>query len=1305
MTVTIKNIFTRTQFILLASLLALVFSFAVTAEAASSKINLMITPADSSIEWQGTNAVTYSFYFDGNTKETKLRSETSTLATVGIKRAIFTLAPGVHTVQVVGTDKKGTVTTSAVTAFNVGTTRPTVGVPADTKNITQNIYPFTAKAISTNEIELEFNCTVPNADHSCKIYQDGNLIKSFDVRAGDYGLYKGYSVKNLTPDTTYKFAIVEFEKKGSLPDRPRVDTYTYTPTLVLKTPSDTSIPEKCGNSNSRRCVTDRTITVLTPNGGEQWDEGVLNTVTWSPYSYDSGSNPRKDVNPARDVTAYLEKKDDGGNFLTIGKVQESGKASIHWITGELNSLTRGGDYALPGDGYYIRVVNNKTDATDRSDKPFTLLPKPIKIKVNGKENWVEVPTVKTPITVSWETTPGVSTCQLSGMKGVSFSTIQPGKGSVTGLMTYEKYKGGVSYGVELQCVKNGNQIRDNARFSVTSIPQEEASLKITSPNGGEKFNPKDTLNINFEHSGLKSYSVALYKNDQWKYWIEKDSALAKNNIQALSWQTPGSMLTALGEGDNAGAIFKIYVTGQRSDGQGYIEDKSDAPFSFVTSPVTCQAIGCTTDKTPPTAPTNVKATINTDLPGTLRISVAWSASTDGGSGVWGYQIKRNDLDRILEVKTSDGNTSFTDYENIKPSTSYTYTIVALDNAKEANKSASVTVTIKTPATPAGKDTVAPSVPPTATVTNLHAVTTKGWTVNVGWSKSTDNVGVTEYVVKQLSSPVTTITTKETQADVSGIILAVENTVSIQAKDAAGNLSSARVVKFKVNFNGMGTAPTIQILSNTPEVKTIQMVSPNPVTVTVPAPVPTPTATRRDTVAPTTPTDFRVTASTTSSITLGWSASTDESGIQGYNIYRGSALMPQNGTPITGLTYTDSGLTQGTSYMYTIEAIDKTTNKSTKATVSGKTAVTPVVTNVVVPTLTLTASPSTVVLHQPSTITWKSTNATACIGSEYDAGFPQTKGVGESVAPTGSLTQTFNESKSYDFTCTGPGGSVTKTVTVSMGVLPPAPTCKLSANKSSYILGETITYSWTSTNATGAGWVPGRDASSEGHVTLPGANLGVNGTQAVVASAVGNPDVNLAVTGGGGTGMCSLTVAVTSPAPVVTIDKTVPSVPASATVANVTTVAGAGWSAVLSWGESTDNVGVTGYIVKSIAPTAGALTTTTGKSFTLTNLSLSTPILLTDYSVSIQAKDARGNLGPARVVKFRLNFAGMGAVPTVQIVSNTVDTTAQKVVAQAPTKVPLTSAGSTSNIATFTTLMNKLIELKGMVAALKASQKK
>ncbi|MFE2307935.1 glycosyl hydrolase family 18 protein [Streptomyces sp. NPDC059411] len=67
-------------------------------------------------------------------------------------------------------------------------------------------------------------------------------------------------------------------------------------------------------------------------------------------------------------------------------------------------------------------------------------------------------------------------------------------------------------------------------------------------------------------------------------------------------------------------------------------------------------------------------------------------------------------------------------------------------------------------------------------------------------------------------------------------------------------------------------------------------------------------------APGTPTASGV---TDTGLTLGWTAATDDKGVKNYDVYRGGAKIATVTTP----SYTDSGLTKGTTYSYTVTARD------------------------------------------------------------------------------------------------------------------------------------------------------------------------------------------------------------------------------------------------------------------------------------------------------------------------------------------------------------------------------------------------
>ena len=79
----------------------------------------------------------------------------------------------------------------------------------------------------------------------------------------------------------------------------------------------------------------------------------------------------------------------------------------------------------------------------------------------------------------------------------------------------------------------------------------------------------------------------------------------------------------------------------------------------------------------------------------------------------------------------------------------------------------------------------------------------------------------------------------------------------------------------------------------------------------------------DTQAPTAPGGLTSPSKTSSSVTLSWSASTDNVGVTGYRIYRGGAAVATT----SSTSFTNTGLSAGTSYTYNVRAFDAAGNES------------------------------------------------------------------------------------------------------------------------------------------------------------------------------------------------------------------------------------------------------------------------------------------------------------------------------------------------------------------------------------------
>ncbi len=208
------------------------------------------------------------------------------------------------------------------------------------------------------------------------------------------------------------------------------------------------------------------------------------------------------------------------------------------------------------------------------------------------------------------------------------------------------------------------------------------------------------------------------------------------------------------------------------------------------------------------------------------------------------------------------------------------------------------------AAPTG-DTTPPSAP-----SNLNANVVSSSQINLSWTASTDNIGVSGYKVErcqgvgctnfaQIAAP--------TAASFNDTGLAPSTTYryQVRATDAANNLSG---------YSAIVTAAT---------------------------------QTGADTTPPSVPTNLTLQVVSSTQINVNWNASTDNVGVTGYKLYRNGTLV----NTVTVMPTQDAGLTQNTTYSYTVSAIDAAGNES--AQTAAKQATTPAVDNTP-PTASMTA---------------------------------------------------------------------------------------------------------------------------------------------------------------------------------------------------------------------------------------------------------------------------------------------------------------------------------------------------------------
>jgi chitodextrinase len=90
---------------------------------------------------------------------------------------------------------------------------------------------------------------------------------------------------------------------------------------------------------------------------------------------------------------------------------------------------------------------------------------------------------------------------------------------------------------------------------------------------------------------------------------------------------------------------------------------------------------------------------------------------------------------------------------------------------------------------------------------------------------------------------------------------------------------------------------------------------------------TPAGATTDTTAPSTPANVAVTGTTASSASLSWSPATDNVGVTGYQVFRGGTQVGST----AGTSFTDTGLTAGSQFSYTVKAVDAAGNVSAAST--------------------------------------------------------------------------------------------------------------------------------------------------------------------------------------------------------------------------------------------------------------------------------------------------------------------------------------------------------------------------------------
>ncbi len=570
----------------------------------------------------------------------------------------------------------------------------------------------------------------------------------------------------------------------------------------------------------------------------------------------------------------------------------------------------------------------------------------------------------------------------------------------------------------------------------------------------------------------------------------------------------------------------------------------------------------TPDTQAPSTPTNL-ATSNVE---STSLTLSWNASTDN-VGIAGYDVFQGNTN----IGTATG-TSF-DVTGLTKNTSYSFYVRAKDFSDNTSGNSN-TVNVTTPDGPSpGTEPCTASTTQNSTlhITNVSFGSINNSSTNAAYNNFTTTstnltAGQAETLTIDLNNSHWTLNDVGVWIDWNNNGT-FENSEKVYDRNGAGPYSgsvtapntavSNTLLRMRVRVGYGGATNSDQpcgVDTSFGEVEDYSVVvgGSNP----------------GDTQAPTAPTNLAASNVAQTTLTLNWTASTDNVGVTGYDVFQGSTNL---GT-VAGTTYNVTGLTANTAYSFTVRAKDAAGNQSSVSNTANAT-------------------------------TTGGTNPDPTLPTGYcNAGRQGTNYIAE--VTFGSINNTSQNSSYTDFTAQSTNVTVgqTLTLTVTPGIT--------SSNWSSNVVG-----AWIDWNRDG----DFEDANEEVLMKTPGTGGGTTSVTVPNNAQSGATKLRVRYRWASNPNPCGTSsndgdevedyaVVIGGSNPGDTQAPTAPSNLAASNVAQTTLT--------LNWTASTDNVGVTGYDVLRGGTNIG---TVTGTTYNVTGLTANTA-----YTFSVRAKDAAGN---------------------------------------------------------------------------------
>jgi fibronectin type 3 domain-containing protein len=353
----------------------------------------------------------------------------------------------------------------------------------------------------------------------------------------------------------------------------------------------------------------------------------------------------------------------------------------------------------------------------------------------------------------------------------------------------------------------------------------------------------------------------------------------------------------------------------------------------------------------------------------------------------------------------------------------------------------------------------------------------------------------------------------------------------------------------------------------------------------------------DGLAPAAPTGLTATESTPGTVDVSWTAAVDNLGVTGYRVYRDGTAVAN--LPGGATTWADKTVAKATNYTYTVDAVDAAGNRSAK---SAPVSIHTYANDTTPPTAPtgLTAAVTT----DAVTLSWQpSTDNIGVTGYSV----LRDGAVVATVATTGYADTTVpaNETHSWTVRAFDAGGNTSAesgSVSAMRDTLAPTIPDGLTATS---VQAGSIGIAWNV--ATDNVGVTGYRVYRDGQLLATVPDTATSYTDNTVGATFGTLNYQVAAVDAAGNAS-----APSAPLAVTTVDGSAPTTPANlvATATEANRVA-------LSWDPSTDDAGVTGYVIyRDGNPLATASTTAFTDATVLSE---------TTYSYTVAARDAAGNL--------------------------------------------------------------------------------